>query len=155
MFEAQYRQLASEEDFRALSSKRTAQRTGGLIRVCGQEVRVRGGALRVAQREADGYESLDDPRLLVDGLRSCGTRVDLFTFMEIREANPARFDYPAEPDNLAVLPIQRSTTNAQFARGGGSRTMAKTSSTFARTRAAFLKAASSWALSSRRNSSAS
>lgn len=77
-----------------------------MITVCGHDLHIKGELVRIAQREADGYESLDDPRTLVDGLRKCETRVDLFTFMEIRPEDPPRFSYPLEMDNLAVLTLQ-------------------------------------------------
>ncbi len=76
-----------------------------MINVSGHDIHVKGNVLRVAHREADGYESLDSPEYLISGLRKCGTRIDLFTFMQIREENPPRFSYPMELDNLAVLTI--------------------------------------------------
>jgi hypothetical protein len=76
-----------------------------VINVSGHDIHVKGGLLRIAHREADGYESLDNPEYLISGMRKCGTRIDLFTFIQIREENPPRYTYPLEMDNLAVLPI--------------------------------------------------
>jgi hypothetical protein len=75
------------------------------LTVCGRDVNVRGRLLKVASIEGDKYLFLDDPRPIVDGLRNCGRRVDLFTFMErVTETKP-RFNFPMEWDNFAVLPI--------------------------------------------------
>jgi hypothetical protein len=76
-----------------------------LIRVCGKEIRVGGRLLRTASLEADGYQFLDDPRPFVNELRRCGTRIDLFTFMQRLPETTAKFEYPMELDNFAVLPI--------------------------------------------------
>lgn len=72
---------------------------------CSYGVRISGKAVRIAEREADSYESLDDPQSFIEGLRRSGTRADLFTFMEIRPDDTPRFSYPVESDNLAILPI--------------------------------------------------
>jgi hypothetical protein len=53
----------------------------------------------------DGYRFVDDPALIVDGLRKCGTRVDLFTFAQRLPESEPKFSYPLEWDNLAVLPV--------------------------------------------------
>lgn len=80
-------------------------RRKAVINVSGHDVHVKGSLIRIAHREADSYESLDNPEYLISGLRKCGTRIDLFTFMQIRPENPPRFSYPMEMDNLAVLTI--------------------------------------------------
>jgi hypothetical protein len=75
------------------------------MKINGQEIRIQGRLVRTAQLEADKYMFLDDPVPLLDGLRRCGARVDLFTFMQrLPECSP-KYDYPMEWDNLAVLPI--------------------------------------------------
>ena len=45
------------------------------------EVKVQGTLLRFARIEGDKYEFLDDPQQLIEQLRRCVHRVDLFTFM--------------------------------------------------------------------------
>jgi hypothetical protein len=73
--------------------------------VCGKEIRVQGGLLRVARLEADKYEFLDDPEPVICGLRKCGARIDLFTFMQrLTEPSP-KYHFPMEWDNVAVLPV--------------------------------------------------
>ncbi|HKV61584.1 MAG TPA: hypothetical protein VJO16_06705 [Candidatus Acidoferrum sp.] len=76
-----------------------------LITVCGKEIRVDGRLLRIARLEADKYHYLDNPQAMLQGLRECGTRIDLFTFLQELPGEPPKFDYPMEWDNLAVLPV--------------------------------------------------
>ena len=63
-----------------------------LIEVRGKVIRIGGRLVRIARLDGDKYHFIDDPEPLLDGLRKCGTRIDLFT-------------YPMEWDNLAVLPV--------------------------------------------------
>src|SRR5436190_4490301 len=75
------------------------------MRVCGKDVKIQGRLIRIAYPELDKYELLDDPEAMLEGLRRCGIRIDLFTFMQIiPEASP-KYSYPMEWDNLAVLEI--------------------------------------------------
>jgi hypothetical protein len=76
-----------------------------LIRICGKDIRVRGRLIRIAQLEGDKYEFLDNPELVLDGLRRSGTRIDLFTFMQRLPETSPKYAYPMEWDNLAVLPV--------------------------------------------------
>jgi hypothetical protein len=76
-----------------------------LIRVCGREIRVEGRLLRTARLEADGYHFLDDPQPVLEGLRRCGARIDLFTFMQRLPETSPKYDYPLEWDNFAALPV--------------------------------------------------
>ena len=75
------------------------------MRICGQEIRVEGHLLRIARLEADRYQFLDDPEAVLEGLRTCGTRIDLFTFMQRLPETMPKYDYPMEWDNLATLVI--------------------------------------------------
>ncbi len=75
------------------------------MNVCGQEIRVQGGFLRIARLEADLYHFLDNPEALIDGLRECGIRIDLFTFMQKLPESSPKYAYPMEMDNLAAVPI--------------------------------------------------
>jgi hypothetical protein len=76
-----------------------------LIEVCGKQIRIEGRLLRTARLEADGYLFLEDPEPVVDGLRRCGTRIDLFTFMQRLPENSPKHNYPVEWDNFAALPV--------------------------------------------------
>jgi hypothetical protein len=73
--------------------------------VCGKEIRVRGHVCRIARLDADRYKFLLDPAPLLDGLRNCGSRIDLFTFIQSPADSTPKYQYHTEWDNLAVLPI--------------------------------------------------
>ena len=76
-----------------------------LIKVCGKDIRVAGRFIRIARLEADTYHFLDDPESMLDGLRTCGTRIDLFTFIQsLQEATP-QYPYPLEWTNMAVATV--------------------------------------------------
>jgi len=76
-----------------------------IMKVCGQEIKVQGSLIRIARLEGEGYHFLDDPEVLLSGLRQCGARIDLFTFMQkLPETNP-KFAYPMEWDNFAALSV--------------------------------------------------
>ena len=75
------------------------------MKICEQEIRVTGRLVRTARLEADKYQFLDNPPPVLDGLRECGTRVDLFTFMQRLPETLPKHPYPMEWDNLAALPV--------------------------------------------------
>jgi len=75
------------------------------MRVCGEDIRVRGRLIRIAQIDGDKYNCPEDPEALLDGLKKCGTRIDLFTFLQKLPETAPKYAYPMEWDNLAVLPI--------------------------------------------------
>jgi hypothetical protein len=75
------------------------------MKVCGQEVKVQGSLIRIARLKADLYHFLDNPEILLNGLRQCGTRIDLFTFMQKLPESSPKFNYPMEWDNLAAVPV--------------------------------------------------
>jgi len=61
--------------------------------------------IRIARLDGDKYRFLDDPEPVLDGLRNCGVRIDLFTFMQRLPETSPKFAYPMEWDNLAALPV--------------------------------------------------
>jgi hypothetical protein len=75
------------------------------MNVCGRDIRIEGRLIRIARLEADKYHFIEDPEPLLDGLRKCGARIDLFTFMQRLPETAPKYSYPMEWDNLAVLPI--------------------------------------------------
>lgn len=95
-----------------MNKDRRASNMPESVNVCGYDVRIEGRALRVARLELDKYEFMDDPRCVVEGLSSCGRRIDLFKFLQkvpdeeagLFNASPL-YQYPMHWDNLAVLPI--------------------------------------------------
>ena len=56
----------------------------------------------------------DDPEQILQGLRSCGVRVDLFTFLQRLPDTTPKYQYPMEWDNVAALPV--STFDDWFSR---------------------------------------
>lgn len=76
-----------------------------MIRVCGREIKVEGRLIRVARIEGDKYIFPENPEELVEGLRECKTRIDLFTFMQGLPETAPKYSYPMELDNFATLPV--------------------------------------------------
>jgi hypothetical protein len=75
------------------------------VDVCGKDIRVEGRLIRIAHIDGDKYTFPDDLEMLLEGLRKCGTRIDLFTFLQKLPETKPKYDYPMEWDNLAVLPV--------------------------------------------------
>jgi hypothetical protein len=75
------------------------------MRVCDKEIRVSGGLVRIARLDADMYHFVTDPVAMIEALRACGTRIDLFTFTQTLVETTPKYSYPMEWENLAVLPI--------------------------------------------------
>ncbi len=76
-----------------------------MLEICGRSIKVRGLLVRVARLDAEKYHFLDDPKPVLEGLRNCGMRIDLFTFMQRVPETSRKYAYPMEWDNLAVLPV--------------------------------------------------
>jgi hypothetical protein len=76
-----------------------------VLEICGKGIQVHGRLVRVARLDADKYHFLDDPTAMIEGLQKCGTRIDLFTFMQRLPETEKKYSYPMELDNLAVLPV--------------------------------------------------
>jgi hypothetical protein len=75
------------------------------MNICGKEVQVQGRLIRIARLDGEKYNSPDDPQLIFDGLKKCGTRIDIFTFLQKVPETEPKYAYPMEWDNLAVLPV--------------------------------------------------
>jgi hypothetical protein len=75
------------------------------MRIRDKDVRIEGTLIRIARPEGEKYRFLDDPEALLNGLRNCGRRIDLFTFMQRLPETSPQYPYPWEWDNLAVLPV--------------------------------------------------
>ena len=70
-----------------------------------RELRVEGRLVRIARLAAEGYEAVDDPGAMLDRLRRCGSRVDLFTFIQDVAGPVPTHRYPLEWDNVAAVPV--------------------------------------------------
>ena len=75
------------------------------IKICGRDLKVRGRLMRIACLDGDSYKFLDDPEAVLEELKKCRTRIDLFTFMQRLPETSPKFAFPVEWVNLAVLPV--------------------------------------------------
>src|SRR2546425_5745380 len=75
------------------------------MKICGKDIQVQGGLIRIARLAADGYEFLEDPESALDALRESGIRIDLFTFTQKLPHTQPKYGYPMEWDNVAALPV--------------------------------------------------
>ena len=75
------------------------------MQVCSKEIRVQGRFIRIARLDGEKYNFPDDPVAFLEGLEKCGTRIDLFTFLQRPPETVPKHAYPMEWDNLAVLPV--------------------------------------------------
>src|SRR5215469_13649874 len=75
------------------------------MKICSKDIKVRGRLLRIASLDGDKHEFPNDPDAFLTQLRSCGTRVDIFTFLQRIPETVPKYAYPFEWDNLAVLPV--------------------------------------------------
>ena len=75
------------------------------MKVCDKEIEVRGRLLRIGSLMGDGYHFLEHPELVIENLRKCGTRIDLFTFMQRLPETTPKYRFPMEWDNFAALPV--------------------------------------------------
>ena len=62
--------------------------------VCGKDIRVEGRLIRIAHIDGDKYTFPDDLEMLLEGLRKCGTRIDLFTFLQKVARNQTEIRLP-------------------------------------------------------------
>lgn len=76
-----------------------------MLELNGKEVRFRGGLIRLAHIDGEGYQFLEDPEAAVETLRKSRTRVDVFTFVQRLSETAPKFSYPTEYDNFAALPV--------------------------------------------------
>jgi hypothetical protein len=75
------------------------------VNICGKGVQIQGRLIRIARLDGEKYNTHDDPELILDGLRRCGARIDIFTFLQKGLETEPKYAYPMEWDNLAVLPV--------------------------------------------------
>lgn len=75
------------------------------MRLCGEDVNVTGRLIRIAQLDSNSFKSLDDPPAMLETLRHCGTRVDLFTFEQTMPHTSPEHRFYFEWSNVAVLHI--------------------------------------------------
>jgi hypothetical protein len=76
-----------------------------VIRVCGKDIKIQGRVIRIARIDGEKYTFPEDLEAMLKGLRECGERIDLFTFLQRLPADQPQYPYPFEMDNLAVIPV--------------------------------------------------
>jgi hypothetical protein len=75
------------------------------MEVCGKEVRIEAGLVRIARLSAEWYEFLEDPAAAVADFGHAGVGADLFTFVQKLPETSRRYRYPMERDNVAALAV--------------------------------------------------
>jgi hypothetical protein len=75
------------------------------MEVCGKQIRVRGGLVRIASIDPEGYEFLPELAGALGAFRRLGTRLDLFTFIQKLSDTAPKYSFPMEWDNMAVLRV--------------------------------------------------
>jgi len=75
------------------------------MEVCGKEIRTRGGLIRIAFLDGEGYQFLEDPEVALGAIRASKSPVDLFTFIQKISDTVPRYGYPLDWDNMAGLPV--------------------------------------------------
>lgn len=76
------------------------------MRVCGKDIKITGRIVRIARLDADKFRFLEeDPRQLLESLRSTASRIDIFTFTQRLPDTQPKFSYPMEWDNFAAISI--------------------------------------------------
>lgn len=73
------------------------------MEIKGKDITVQGRFVRIARLNGDKYKFLDNAEDILEGLRTSGTRVDLFTFMQRLPETKPQYSYPMEWDNFAAL----------------------------------------------------
>ncbi|MGA9061703.1 MAG: hypothetical protein WB341_08570 [Terracidiphilus sp.] len=75
------------------------------MQICGKKALIEGRLVRIARLDAEGYDFLDDPEEALKALRSYGTRIDLFTFIQKLSDTSPKYRYRMEWDNFAALEV--------------------------------------------------
>jgi hypothetical protein len=73
------------------------------LNIDGRELRVEGRLCRLARLDGDDFKFLNDPEPVLAAVRNAGLRVDLFSFLQGLPETSAKYSYPLEWDNIAVL----------------------------------------------------
>ena len=76
------------------------------MNLCGRDVAIQGGLIRIASLDGDKYRFLDDPERMIEALRRSGKRVDIFTFLQRLPETSPKYSYPMEWDNFATIRIK-------------------------------------------------
>ncbi len=75
------------------------------MKIFDKEIHVERGVMRTGRLKAEQFDTISNPAAAIEALRNCGTRIDLFTFVEKLPNTSPRYAYPTEWDNLAALRV--------------------------------------------------
>jgi len=75
------------------------------MKVRDKDIKIEGRFLRIARLDGDKYTFPDNPEEFLAHLRTCGSRIDIFTFLQKLPDISPKYPYSFEMDNLAVLPV--------------------------------------------------
>ena len=75
------------------------------MKISGKDIKIQGRFVRIACIDGDKYTFPADPVEFLSYLRSCGRRIDIFTFLQKLPNTSPMYPYPFEDDNLAVLQV--------------------------------------------------
>src|SRR5215469_9148870 len=75
------------------------------MKVRGQDIKIQGRLLCIARLDGDKYTFPENPGEFLVHLRGCGSRIDIFTFLQKLPDTSPKYPYRFEMDNLAVLPV--------------------------------------------------
>src|SRR5262245_56436898 len=90
-------------------SRRESRRSIGpreeqVVRLAGKDLVIEGRLVRIGRLAAEGFEFVDNPEAMLADLAKIGG-MDLFTFLQRLPATTPAYDYPAEWDNVAAMPV--------------------------------------------------
>src|SRR5215472_4763814 len=74
-------------------------------KICRLDIRIQGRLIRIASIDGEKFTFPNDPEVILEHLRKCGVRIDLFTFLQRLPESSPKYGYPMEWDNLAVVPV--------------------------------------------------
>ncbi len=73
--------------------------------ICGEDIRIDGRLVRIARLDAEKFLFVDNPEPLLQSLKKCGKRIDLFTFVPRLPHSSPQFPYLMVWDNVAAMQI--------------------------------------------------
>jgi len=71
----------------------------------GAEIKIQGRFIRCARLAGEGYDFIEKPEVMLDALRKCESRIDLFTFTQRLSETIPKYQFWMERDNVAALPV--------------------------------------------------
>ena len=75
------------------------------MKVVGRNLILSGKAVKLAQLDGDNFRFVDNPDAVVGELHRCRERIDIFTFIQGLNEQKAKYQYPMDWDNLAVIEL--------------------------------------------------